>query len=87
MIDKVTFSSYVNENFKSTLNQFAKNKSKADNSYHTNYITVNYYLNSFNDKALDDICKSISNLKYNCDYLTPIILPKTNCLKHDVMTL
>ena len=35
MTDKVNFSSYVKENFKSTLNQLAKNKSKADNSYHT----------------------------------------------------
>ena len=87
MTDKVKFSSYVNENFKSTLNNLAKNKSKADNSYHTKYITVNDYLNNFSDKVLDDICKRISNLKYNCDYLTPIILPKTNCLKHDVMTL
>lgn len=87
MTDKVNFSSYVKEEFKSTLNQLAKNKSKADNSYHTKYITVNDYLTSFSDKALDDICKIISNLKYNCDHLTPIILPKTNCLKHDIMTL
>ncbi len=87
MIDKVKFSSYVNENFKSTLNKLAKNKSKADNSYHTKYITVNDYLNSFSEKTLTDICHKISKLKYNCDYLTPIILPKTNCLKHDVMTL
>lgn len=85
MTDKVKFSSYVNENFKSTLNKLAKNKSKADNSYHTKYITVNDYLNSFSDKALNDVCKRISNFKYNCDHLTPIILPKTNCL--NVMTL
>ena len=87
MTDKVKFSSYVNKNFKSTLNQLAKNKSKADNSYHTEYITVNDYLNSFNEQALTDICNRISKLKYNCDHLTPIILPKTNCLKRDVMTL
>lgn len=87
MTDKVKFSSYINKNFKSTLNQLAKNKSKADNSYHTEYITVNDYLNSFNEQALTDICNRISKLKYNCDYLTPIILPKTNCLKRDVMTL
>lgn len=87
MTDKVKFSSYVKENFKSNLDQLAKNKSKADNSYHTKYITVNDYLNSFSDKALDEVCKKISNFKYNCDHLTPIILPKTNCLKHDVMTL
>ncbi|MGB3109074.1 MAG: reverse transcriptase domain-containing protein [Psychrobacter alimentarius] len=87
MTDKVKFSSYVKENFKTTLNQLAKNKSKADNSYHTKYITVNDYLNSFSDQALDDVCKKISNLKYSCDYLTPIILPKTSCLKHDVMTV
>ena len=87
MTDKVKFSSYVKENFKTTLNQLAKNKSKADNFYHTKYITVNDYLNSFSDKALDDVCKRISNLKYSCDYLTPIILPKTSCLKHDVMTV
>ncbi|MGP5301348.1 reverse transcriptase domain-containing protein, partial [Psychrobacter celer] len=31
------------------------------------------------------ICKKISNFKYNCDHLTPIILPKTNCL--NVMSL
>ena len=87
MTDKVKFSSYINKNFKSTLNQLAKNKSKADNSYHTEYITVNDYLNSFNEQALTDICNRISKLKYNCDHLTPIILPKTNCLKRDVMTL
>ena len=87
MTDKVNFSSYVKENFKTTLNQLAKNKSKADNSYHTKCITINDYLNSFSDKALDDVCKRISNLKYSCDYLTPIILPKTSCLKHDVMTV
>lgn len=87
MTDKVKFSSYVKENFKTNLNQLAKNKSKADNSYHTKYITVNDYLTSFSDKSLDDMCKKISNLKYNCDHLTPIILPKTNCLKHDIMTL
>ena len=87
MTDKVNFSSYVKENFKSTLNQLAKNKSKADNSYHTQYITVNDYLNDFSDKALDSICKKISDFKYNCDHLTPVILPKTNCLKRDVMTL
>lgn len=87
MIDKVKFSSYVNKNFKSTLNQLARNKSKADNSYHTKYITVNDYLNSFTEQALTDICNRISKLKYSCDHLTPIILPKTNCLKHDVMTL
>ena len=87
MTDKVNFSSYVEENFKSTLNQLTKNKSKADNSYHTQYITVNDYLNDFSDKALDSICKKISDFKYNCDHLTPIILPKTNCLKRDVMTL
>lgn len=87
MTDKVKFSSYVNKNFKSTLNQLAKNKSKADNSYHTEYITVNDYLNRFNEQALNDICNRISKLKYNCDHLTPIILPKTNCLKRDVMTL
>ena len=87
MTDKVKFSSYINKNFKSTLNQLAKNKSKADNSYHTEYITVNDYLDNFSDKALDDVCKRISNFKYNCDHLTPIILPKTNCLKNDVMTL
>ncbi|WP_288999004.1 reverse transcriptase domain-containing protein [uncultured Psychrobacter sp.] len=85
MTDKVKFSSYVKNNFKTTLNQLAKNKSKADNSYHTKYITVNEYLNSFNDKALNSICKKISNFKYNCDHLTPIILPKTNCL--NVMSL
>ena len=87
MTDKVKFSSYINKNFKSTLNQLAKNKSKADNSYHTEYITVNDYLNSFNEQALTDICNRISKLKYNCDHLTPIILPKANCLKRDVMTL
>ena len=87
MTDKVKFSSYVNKNFKSTLNQLAKNKSKADNSYHTEYITVNDYLNRFNEQALNDICNRISKLKYSCDHLTPIILPKTNCLKRDVMTL
>ena len=87
MTDKVKFSSYVNKNFKSTLNQLAKNKSKFDNSYHTEYITVNDYLNSFNEQALTDICNRISKLKYNCDHLTPIILPKTNCLKRDVMAL
>jgi len=87
MTDKVKFSSYVNENFKSILNKLAKNKSKADNSYHTKYITVNDYLNSFSEKTLTDICNRILKLKYNCDHLTPIILPKTNCLKHDVMTL
>ena len=87
MTDKVKFSFYVNKNFKSTLNQLAKNKLKADNSYHTKYITVNDYLDNFSDKALDDVCKRISNFKYNCDHLTPIILPKTNCLKNDVMTL
>ncbi len=87
MTDKVKFSSYVNENFKSTLNKLAKNKSKADNSYHTKYITVNDYLNSFSEKNLTDVCDKISKLNYNCDHLTPIILPKTNCLKHDVMTL
>lgn len=87
MTDKVKFSSYVKENFKSNLDQLAKNKSKADSSYHTKYITVNDYLDSFSDKALDEVCKKISNFKYNCDHLTPIILPKTNCLKHDVMTL
>ena len=87
MTDKVKFSSYINKNFKSTLNQLAKNKSKADNSYHTEYITVNDYLNSFNEQALTDVCNRILRLKYNCDHLTPIILPKTNCLKRDVMTL
>lgn len=87
MTDKVKFSSYVKENFKTTLNQLAKNKSKADNSYHTKYITVNDYINNFSDKALDSVCKKISAFKYNCDHLTPIILPKTNCRKHDVMTV
>lgn len=87
MTDKVNFSSYVKENFESTLDQLAKNKSKADNSYHIEYITVNDYLNSFNEITLTAICHKISKLKYNCDYLTPIILPKTNCLKNDVMTL
>jgi len=87
MTDKVKFSSYVNKNFKSTLNQLAKNKSKADNSYHTKYITVNDYLNSFSEQALTDICNRISKLKYNCDHLTPIILPKINCRKRDVMTV
>ena len=87
MTDKVNFSSYVKDNFKTTLNQLAKKKSKADNSYHTRYTTVNDYLNSFSNKALDSVCKKISDFEYNCDHLTPIILPKTNCLKHDVMTL
>ena len=87
MTDKVKFSSYVNENFKSTLNKLAKNKSKADNSYHTKYITVNDYLNNFSEKTLTDVCNSVLKLKYNCDHLTPIILPKTNCLKHDSMTV
>lgn len=87
MTDKVKFSTYIYNNFQATLNQLAKNKSKADNSYHTKYITVNDYLNNFSEQALDDVCKRISNFKYSCDYLTPIILPKTNCLKHDVMTL
>lgn len=87
MTDKVKFSSYVKQNFKTTLNQLVKNKSKADNSYHTKYITVNDYLNNFSDKALDSVCKEISDFKYNCDHLTPIILPKTNCRKHDAMTV
>ena len=86
MTDKVKFSSYVHKNFKSTLNQLAKNKSKADNSYHTKYITVNDYLDSFSEKTLDAICYKISQLKYDCDNLTPIIIPKVIGLKYNAMT-
>ena len=86
MTEKVNFSFYVKENFKSTLNQLAKNKSKADNSYHTKYITVNDYLNSFSAEKLNTIGHKISQLEYGCDSLTPIIIPKTTGLKDNTMT-
>ncbi|WP_198332684.1 reverse transcriptase domain-containing protein [Psychrobacter aquimaris] len=86
MTDKVNFSSYVKEHFKSTLNQLAENKSKADNSYHTKYITVNDYLNNFSAEKLNTICHKISQLEYGCDNLTPIIIPKTTGLKDNTMT-
>lgn len=87
MTDKVKFSSYVHKHFKSTLNQLAKNKSKADHIYHVNYISVNSYLENFNQSALNAICHNIAKKQYSCEPLTPIILPKTNCLKHHAMTV
>ena len=87
MIDKVKFSSYVRKNFERKLGLLSKKKLKSDNVYHAKYISVNSYLEQFNEVTLTAICHKIVQLKYNCDPLTPIILPKTNCLKHDVMTL
>lgn len=87
MTDKVKFSSYVHKHFKKSLITLSKNKLKADNSYHINYITVNDYLQNFNDQTLTAICYKISQLKYKCDYLTPIIIPKISGLKYNTMTI
>ncbi|WP_201528466.1 MULTISPECIES: reverse transcriptase domain-containing protein [Psychrobacter] len=87
MTAKVKFSSYVHKNFKTSLTQLAKNRSKADNSYHIDYITVNDYLDNFNENTLTTICHKISQLKYDCDDLTPIILPKITGLKYNTMTI
>lgn len=87
MIDKVKFSSYVHKNFKETLSLLVKNKRKADNIYHAKYVSVNSYMNSFNDITLTAICHKLAKSEYSCEPLTPIILPKSNCLKDSSLTL
>lgn len=87
MVDKVSFSFYVRENFRSFLIHSSEKKSKADNIYHSNYVSINRYLEEFSDNLLNSICRKISGKKYKCEPLTPIILPKTNCLKNSVLSI
>lgn len=82
----VTYSEYVKSNFYKELKNLSKNKKKAKSVYHPSYISVDSYLHHFSDKNLDLICYEISKLGYKCEPLTPIVLPKSNCLKNSPLT-
>lgn len=82
----VTYSEYVKSKFYDELKRLAKNKKKAKSVYHPSYVSVDTYLHHFSDKDLDLICYKITKLEYECEPLTPIVLPKSNCLKNAPLT-
>ena len=84
--DVVTFSEYVKSNFLVELKKLSKNKKQAKNVYHSSYISAENYLHYFSNENLNSICCEISKLEYKCNPLTPIVLPKANCLKNSPLT-
>jgi len=86
MVVKIAYSEYVRSNFYAVLLDLSKNKNKNKSVYHPSYISVDKYLNHFSEKTLDIICDKISTQKYECEPLTPIVLPKANCPKGTPLT-
>ncbi|WP_199506983.1 MULTISPECIES: reverse transcriptase domain-containing protein [unclassified Psychrobacter] len=87
MTDKVTFSDFVCKNFEKALYKLSKKKRKADDIYHKDYVSVNAYIDKYNDSILKSMCYKIANQQYRCAPLTPIILPKSSYLKNTLLTM
>lgn len=84
--DLITFSEYVRSNFLFELKKLSKNKKQSKNVYHSSYISAESYFHHFSNEKLDLICCEISKLKYKCEPLTPIVLPKANYIKNSSLT-
>ena len=86
MVAGIAYSEYVKSNFYTELLSLAKDKNKSKSVYHPSYVSVDTYLNKFSDELLHSICHKISIQKYQCEPLTPIVLPKPNCKKGFALT-